>query len=97
MEFRLNADYRIFSGTIANAPPVPGNIRNNSSGTQVRLYGDGRLLYTSPMISQGSIPVSFIVDVSNVNVLTIVVEAPDRAGVQSYTNTTGIVNARLER
>ncbi|MCL2199854.1 MAG: stalk domain-containing protein [Defluviitaleaceae bacterium] len=81
----LNANYNIFRGTLASAG---GLARGN---TQVRIYGDGRLLYTSPMISNEIIPVPFSIDVTNVLLMHIRVDSNNEGQVL------GIVNARVER
>jgi hypothetical protein len=86
IEIPLNALYSTFEGTLVS----------NSSGTnsaQIQIYGDGRLLYTSPMISAATLPIPFSIDASNVLMLRI------HVGVngQSHDSRIGIVDARFVR
>lgn len=83
LEFALNGNYNVFRGTLVG-------VRYSS---QVMIYGDGRLLYTSPMLSSLSIPVEFNVDVSNVLSVKIVIEGASG----EIRTTTGIVDARFLR
>jgi hypothetical protein len=103
LEFPLNGHYRIFTGTIVCADTDGGihfNHRdNNLHGVQFRFYGDGRLIYTSPPISEGTRPVEFTVDVSNVVNMRIFVDRPGVLGITAQGDSTfaGIVDARLKR
>lgn len=84
IDLALNANYNTFIGTLVDAN------RNGRRTAQIRVYGDGRLLYTSPMISEGTIPIPFSIDVSNVQLLQIYA---DYTGTRSV----GMVEARFER
>jgi len=101
MDYSLNAQYSTFSGTLVSASGRAN--RDNAQGAQVRIYGDGRVLYTSPPISEGTGTVDFNIDVSGVLMLNMHVSIP---GVQAIASNTdrrsdityvGIVNARFER
>jgi hypothetical protein len=84
IDVALNANYNTFKGMF---------VSYSGSGTaHVRIYGDGRLLYTSPIISHGTIPIEFSVDVSNVLLMKIHVESLGGNG-----HDIGIVEARVER
>jgi len=67
---------------------------SNATSTQVRIYGDGRLIYTSPILSQGTIPVPFNIDTSGVLLMQIVVESTGGAWSRHII---GIVDARFEQ
>lgn len=82
VDIALNANYNTLRGTLVSAA------ERDIGPTQVRFYGDGRLLYTSPIISGGTIPIPFNVDISNVLLLQIHVEGR---------HSIGIVDARVER
>jgi hypothetical protein len=91
IDVALNSNYNMFTGTLVSGCSLEGT-------TQVKIYGDERLLYTSPMISSGTIPVSFSVDVSNVLLLKIYVENFQVSGATRWNfHQIGIVEARFER
>jgi hypothetical protein len=97
-EVALNYSYTNFSGVLVRPSFHTlnmGFINNNS--TQVRFYGDGRLLYTSPTISNGTVPTHFDIDVNGIFVLSIHVDIPNPLSNNGNdTSHTGIVNARFE-
>jgi hypothetical protein len=92
VEFSLNGQYTRFSGTLICAQAM--RMGDNGQVAQVRIYGDSRLLYASPGISEGTIPFAFNVDVSGIRTLTIFVDRPDRQ--VSGTTRVGMVNAFFE-
>lgn len=67
-EYFTNGKYSIFSG-------VCGVSNNKKSATgrssYFQVFGDGELIYTSPTMTPGSLPVEFNIDISNVRVLKI--------------------------
>jgi len=109
MDFILNGQYLTFNGTIVCA--ASDRAVDNVQGAQVRVYGDGRLLYTSPPISEGTRTVDFNINVSGVLMLQIHVSIPNvqtiplsanrittsRASSGATSTYVGIVNARFER
>lgn len=76
-DFSLNSDYQTFSGTVvlngefASSAKYSYADRNHYDYVRLRIYGDGILLYTSPVVVWGMEPDSFNVDVSNVNTLRL--------------------------
>lgn len=76
-DFSLNYNYQTFSGTVvlnsefASSAKYSYSDRNHYDYVRLRIYGDGALLYTSPIVVWGMEPDSFNVDVSNVNILRL--------------------------
>lgn len=76
-DFSLNYNYQTFSGTVvlnsefASSAKYSYSDRNHYDYVRLRIYGDGALLYTSPIVVWGMEPDSFNVDVSNVNTLRL--------------------------
>jgi hypothetical protein len=98
MDFLLNGQYSSFRGTIVCA--ASDRAQDNQQGAQVRVYGNGFLIYTSPPISAGTRAVEFNVDVSLVRILRIYVHIPNVQTVNSVSGSStyvGVVNARFER
>lgn len=88
VEYLLDQKYKTFKGTIV----LPYNDKNHNVEKTVKIYGDDELLYTSPVIKAGSLPVDFKVDTTGMLKLKIVVEARSYDVDTSYI---GIVNAGL--
>ncbi|MCL1883566.1 MAG: stalk domain-containing protein [Defluviitaleaceae bacterium] len=102
MDFMLNAGYKAFIGTIVCAES--NRARDNVQGAQVRFYGDGHLIYTSPVISAGTRTVDFEIDVTGVSILRMEVNIPNvqtgnmNNSIHNSDSTyVGIVNARFKR
>ena len=76
-DFSLNYNYQTFSGTVvlnsefASSAKYSYSDRNHYDYVRLRIYGDGALLYTSPIVVWGMEPDFFNVDVSNVNTLRL--------------------------
>ena len=76
-DFSLNYNYQTCSGTVvlnsefASSAKYSYSDRNHYDYVRLRIYGDGALLYTSPIVVWGMEPDSFNVDVSNVNTLRL--------------------------
>lgn len=76
-DFSLNYNYQTFSGTVvlnsefASSAKYSYSDRNHYDYVRLRIYGDGALLYTSPIVVWGMEPDFFNVDVSNVNILRL--------------------------
>lgn len=62
VEYLLNGKYNKFSGTIG----LPYSRRDFNKDTVIKIYGDGKLLYTSPIMKGGVVPNKFNIDVSGV-------------------------------
>jgi len=67
ISYLLNRQFARFTGTIA----LSFENRDAQQTYQIRIWGDGTLLYTSPEITGGTLPVRFDIDVSNVIQLRI--------------------------
>lgn len=67
-EFLLNGRYSTMSGTIA----LTEASKSTKSTGWYEIYGDGKLLYTSEKMTGGILPISFNIEISNVNMLKIV-------------------------
>ena len=76
-DFSLNYNYQTFSGTVvlnsefASSAKYSYSDRNHYDYVRLRIYGDGALLYTSPIVVWGMEPDYFNVDVSNVITLRL--------------------------
>ena len=80
--YELNANYKKFKGTIA----LSYESRDAERSYCIQFYGDGNLLYQSPIVTGGISPLIFDIDVSGVRQLKIVRVADGVGQV-------GIVNA----
>ena len=60
-------DFSTFSGIII----MNYEFMTLEYGGYVNIYGDDRLLYSSAEVKKGYIPMSFNIDISNVNILRI--------------------------
>ena len=65
--YMLTQDFTTFSGTIF----IGYDDRDIATTCNVRIYGDGELLYDSPTMTKGVRPVDFSVDISGVDELKI--------------------------
>ena len=65
--YMLTEDYSTFSGTLF----IAYENRDSATTCNVRIYGDGELLYNSPTLTKGVKPVSFSVDIRGVDELKI--------------------------
>lgn len=74
MSFLTSYEYSKLTGTVF----LRENKQNTKYLSWIKIYGDDLLLYTSPNISAGSMPVPFSIDVSGVNVLKFVVECDEK-------------------
>lgn len=66
-EYYIQGKYKSFSGTIA----VPSGNESTDKTAYFEVYGDGKLLYTSPVMGKSSFPENFEIDVTGVKVLKI--------------------------
>ena len=65
--YLLTQDYTTFSGTLF----IDYDDRDSPSTCNVRIYGDGVLLYDSPVLTKGVRPVDFSVNIQGVDELKI--------------------------
>lgn len=87
VSYKLDGKYKTFSGTLCefsgwDCPVI------------VRIYGDGKELYTSPLIASGTKSTPFEVDISSNSLLTIKVEYANKINGDQKV---GIADARLAR
>lgn len=87
VSYKLDGKYKTFSGTLCS-------FGGGSCPAIVRIYGDGKELYTSPLIAGGTKSVPFEIDISNNSLLTIKVEFANQIDGQQYV---GIADARLSK
>lgn len=87
VSYKLDGKYKTFSGTLCA-------FKNYSCPAIVRIYGDGKELYTSPLMASGTKSVPFEIDISNNSLLTIKVEYANKINGDQYV---GIADARLSK
>ena len=91
VEYLLNKNYKAFSGNLISLCS-----NKNDQSIIAKIYGDGQLIYTSPVISFGTKATKFDIDVSNYKILKIHVEIPNL--YKKYGNSSiGIADARLSK
>lgn len=66
-DYYIQGKYETFSGTVA---VESGNEGSNYSA-YFEVYGDGNLLYTSPIMTNTSLPENFLIDITGVQILKI--------------------------
>lgn len=66
-DYYIQGKYVTFSGTVA----VPSGHESSDYSAYFEVYGDGKLLYTSPVMEKGSFPESFTIDITDIKVLKI--------------------------
>lgn len=90
--YLLNNNYNDFEGTIS---ALNGD---NDISALIKFYGDGKLIYTSPIISNGMKSTKFNISVDGFKLLKIKVEIVDPTGDRSFTELTPcIADARLSK
>ena len=92
VEYLLNGNYEKFTGTLTY---IRGNEEQNSL---IKIYGDGNLIYTSPIMTSGTKSTSFDIDIKNFKVLKIKAFVPNLD--YRYANefaVVGIADARLSK
>lgn len=90
VEYLLNGKYRTFSGTFISL------CKYDDQSIIAKIYGDGQLLYTSPIISYGTKATEFNIDVSDYKILKIHVEIPNLYHAHREPSI-GIADARLSK
>ena len=99
VEYLLNYKYKTFKGKVTCGDEgYDGNYINhdNLQNAIIKVFGDNKLLYTSPLITKGTKTTVFEIDVSNYKNLRIYASIPN---VYKYDNSSsiGIVEACLEK
>lgn len=93
VSYLLNNNYKNFEGTISSLKDG-----NNGISALIKFYGDGKLIYTSPIVSNGMKSTKFNVSVDGLKLLKIKVEIVDPTGDRSFTELTPcIADARLSK
>lgn len=96
VEYLLNKNYKTFTGNFISLNNIP-----NDQSVIVKIYGDGNLIYTSPVISYGSKSTPFEIDVADYKILKLHIEIPNLYHADSYMNGSssdiGIADARLAK
>jgi len=97
VSYLLNQNYKKFSGTLCTLDvdkPTDGREQH----IIIKMYGDGNLIYTSPILSSGSKSTAFEIDVEKYKLLKIKVEIPNvYVGSQFAHTNVGIADARLSK
>lgn len=62
IEYLLNGKYSNFKGTVG----IPYLCRDDNDSATIKIYGDGKLMYTSPILKAGTKPASFNINVTGV-------------------------------
>lgn len=88
VSYKLDGKYKTFSGTLCEFN------KDSSCPAIVRIYGDNKELYTSPLIAGGTKSTSFEIDISNNSLLTIKVEYANQINGMPRV---GIADARLSK
>lgn len=92
VSYLLNNNYKDFEGTVST---LNGN---DDISALIKFYGDGKLIYTSPVISNGMKSTKFNISVDGFKLLKIKVEIVDPTGARSFTELTPcIADARLSK
>lgn len=82
VSFQLNGQYSVFSGVCGYPETVISTQWAPKYTKYFQVYGDGALLYTSPMMNVSTGPAAFEIPIRNVRVLTITypgTEGPNEA------------------
>lgn len=92
ISYLLNNNYKYFEGVIST---LDGD---DDISASIKFYGDGKLIYTSPVISNGMKSTRFNISVDGMKLLKIRVEIIDPTGNRSFTELTPcIADARLSK
>lgn len=75
-EYYIQGKYQTFSGTVA----VPSGNESSDRSAYFEVYGDGTLLYTSPVMENTSFPETFSIDITGVKILKILYPQSNSAG-----------------
>ncbi|MBQ4160162.1 MAG: NPCBM/NEW2 domain-containing protein, partial [Clostridia bacterium] len=73
ISYLLNGNYKTLEGSVSF-------MENTSKASQIKFYGDGKLIYASPNLSGGMQTAPFNISVDNINLLKIHVEVINPQG-----------------
>lgn len=90
VSYLLNSQYKTFDGIIAELNGYRGI-------AQMKFYGDGKLIYSSPVISSGMKSTKFSIDISNVKILKIRAEYVNPSHMNNIKVQPCIADARLAK
>ena len=106
MDYPLNGQYSTFAGSIV-ATEGSDRQTDNVNGAQIKIFGDGNLIWTSPPIAEGTREVNFsanVAGIQNLQIEVILLGFTPRTSSESYASGAdasathvGIVEARFER
>lgn len=92
VEYLLNNNYKTFTGKYVF---INGK---NAINSLIKIYGDGNLLETSPILTNGARPTEFNIDISEYKVLKIEASVPNLYyRFADEFSVVGIADARLEK
>ncbi len=98
VEYLLNGKYKEFEGSILFTGDDIYYGKNKACSTLIKFYGDGNLIYTSPIIANGTKTTKFNVNVENYKILKIYVDVPNLCDANSGDYIIpGIADARLSK
>ena len=89
-EYLLNQEYTKLQGNISLAYTD----RFNKAEYILKVYGDDKLLYTSPIVKAGILPIGYAIDVKNITKIKFLVEQTKSS--DSDTNETYILLGDLK-
>ena len=93
VSYLLNNNYKTLEGTLA----FLGNENDDKASSVIKIYGDGKELYTSPILAYGTKSTKFSIDVSNVKLLKIHVEIINVSPDYNRGSVPCIADARLSK
>lgn len=70
IQYLLNGKYKTFTGTVG----IPYICRDDNDSSIIKIYGDDKLLYTSPVLKAGVKPANFNINVTGVLNLKIEID-----------------------
>ncbi len=77
ISFQLDGCYSVFTGVCGYPEKVISTQWASKYNKYFEVYGDGKLLYTTPTMNARTAPVSFEIPIQNVNILTITYPATE--------------------
>lgn len=93
VSYLLNSNYKTLEGTLS----FLGDKHDDRASSIIKIYGDGKMLYTSPVLAYGAKSTNISVDVSNVKLLKIYVEIINVSPDYNRGSIPCIADARLNK
>lgn len=90
-EYAVNKKYRKINGKFA----LSFDSKDTKYKATLKVYGDGKLLYTSPELTGGFAPINFDVDVSGVEMLRIEISNNSPFGIKNVEY--GLIDVALHK